>query len=110
MNFYLEIAISNLLVLYIIFEFIRIVFFKKTKNGLVAGLISLVSIFFGIYLLFKYGLLIDYNENTNEYQIPAMAGEMYILGLVCISAGLLFVITSIIKYLIWKINKLKVSS
>lgn len=60
MNYILEILISVSMILYVLFEIIRINVFKKSENALSAGLISMLLVGFGIYLWIKNGLILDY--------------------------------------------------
>lgn len=103
MNIIVEIIIAGLLILYIVFETIRINVFRKDKNGLIAGLASMLSILFGIYLSIKNGLTLDYG--TAEEAKNTHALTMACLGLVNILVGGFFILLSIIKFIVWGIKK-----
>ena len=103
MNIIIEIFISCILTLYVFIGAIRINLSKKDKNGLIVGLISMISIVFGIYLWIKNGLILDYG--TEEELIQTHAQIMFLFGIVNILIGLLFSIISILKYIFWRINR-----
>jgi len=102
MNIIIEIIIAGILILFIFFETIRINFFKKDKNGLLTGLASMLSIMFGMYLTIWNGLTFDYGSEEEIAKTHALT--MGFLGIVNISIGVLFILISIIKYLIWRIK------
>jgi len=101
-NIVIEIGISLLLIGYNSFEIIRINIFKNDENALFAGLTSMISIGFGLYLFVKNGLTLDYGTETEISS--SWAEPMWFLGVVCILIGLSFIISSILKFIIWKLK------
>jgi hypothetical protein len=97
-----EILIGLVLIGYNSFEIVRIIFFKIDKNALLVGLTSMISIGFGLHLFIKNGLILDYGTETEIS--TNWAGLMWLLGVVCILIGLGFIISSILKNLIWKLK------
>lgn len=102
MNIVIEILISLLLIGYISFEIIRINIFKNDKGALLVSFASMISIGFGLYLFIKNGLILDYGTETEIS--TKWAGPMWILGVICGLIGLVFILSSIWKYLIWKLK------
>ena len=98
MNSSIEIIISVILSLYIIVELIRIIFFRRDNLALFTGFISLISIGFGIYLGIKNGIIIEEIQESN-------AQIFYNFGIANILIGLLFLLISLAKFIIWKIKK-----
>ena len=99
----IELIIALCLIGYNLLEIFRINVLKIEKNALFVGLTSVISIAFGLYLFIKNGLLIDYGT---EHEITSnWAGPMWFLGVVCIFIGLGFILSSILKYVIWKIKR-----
>ena len=98
-----DIIVALCLISYNSFKFLRINVLKIDKNVLFVGLTSMISIAFGFYLFIKNGLILDYgtqNEISNNW-----AGQMWFLGVACIFIGLGFILSSIIKYIIWKLKR-----
>ncbi|MDD2413231.1 MAG: hypothetical protein PHR79_10000 [Bacteroidales bacterium] len=105
MNYIVEILIAGSMIFYVLFEIIRINLFKKSNNALSAGLISMLLLGFGIYLLIKYGLIVDYG--ADEEVIAAKANWMFVLAILSVFVGLVFIFISIIKLIVWKIKKIR---
>jgi hypothetical protein len=63
----------------------------------------MLSILFGIYLLIKNGLVLDYG--TVEEVNQSHAQIMFAFGITNGVIGLTFIVISIVKYLVWKIKK-----
>jgi len=103
MDIKIEILISGVLTLFVLSGAIRIYLFKKDKHGLMVGLMSMLSIMFGIYLWIKNGMTLDYGTEVQIDQ--SHAPIMFALGITNIIIGLLFIIVSILKYIVWKIKK-----
>lgn len=97
-----EILIGLALIGYNSFEIVRINIFKIDKNALLVGLTSMISIGFGLYLFIKNGLMLDYGTETEIS--TNWAGPMWFLGVVCILIGLGFIVSSILKYIIYKLK------
>lgn len=103
MDIKLELFISIALTLFVLIGTIRVNLFKKSNDALLIGLISMLSIMFGIYLWIKNGMTLDYGT---EVQIAeTYAPIMLALGITNILVSLLFIFISIVKYLVWKISK-----
>lgn len=103
MNIKIEILISSILTLPVLIGAIRINLFKKKNDGLMVGLISMLSIMFGIYLWIKNGMTLDYGTEVQIAQTHAPI--MFALGVTNMLIGLSFIVISILKYLVWKIKK-----
>ena len=103
MNPIVEIFISGIMILYVLIEIIRINFLKKNNNDLLAGLISVVLLLFGMYLSFRYGLKLDYG--TEEIISESKAELMSLLALLSISVSMLFILISIVKYAVFKFRE-----
>lgn len=98
-----DIIIALCLLCYNLFEFVRINAFKIDKNALFFGLTSMISIGFGLYLFIKNGLILDYG--TQEEISNNWAGQMWFFGVACIFVGFGFILSSILKFIIWKLKK-----
>lgn len=105
MNITVEIIIAGMLALFVLFETIFINIFKKDKNALLTGMVSLLSVLFGLYLCMKNGLILDYG--TEQEIIKSHAFTMYVLGVANFCIGLLFIGISFIKYIIWQTRKVQ---
>jgi len=82
---------------------IRINIFKKDDLALLTGLISMISLIFGIFLAIKYGLILDYAKE--DMIIQSSANLMSKTALACILSGLIFIFISIMKFIIWKVKE-----
>src|SRR3989344_2710466 len=102
MNIKIEILFSSILSLSVIIGAIRTYLFKKQNDGLMLGVISMLSIMFGVYLWIKNGLILDYG--TEEKIVQTNAQLMSNFGTMNVLIGSLFIIISILKYFIWKIK------
>jgi len=90
------------MILYVLYEFIRINIKHKDNNALTAGLVSMLLLGFGLYLWVKNGLILDYGTPT---EIKTSYSEiMFTIALISVFTGLIFILTSVFKFLIWKIN------
>ncbi|HXJ98110.1 MAG TPA: hypothetical protein VNJ50_04635 [Gelidibacter sp.] len=103
MSILVDIIIAICLIGYNSFEIVRINVFKIDKNALFTGLTSMISIGFGLYLIIKNGLILDYGTQP-EISIN-WAGQMWFMGVVCLFIGLGFILSSIMKYIIWKLKR-----
>ncbi len=90
------------MIFFILFEFVQINVFKKDKNALLTGLISLLLLVFSLYLWIKNGLLLDHGT-TNEIQ-NAHAELMFFSAITGLFISLFFISISILKYILWKIK------
>ena len=81
---------------------IRINIFKKDDLALLTGLISMISLIFGIFLAIKYGLILDYAKEDKINQ--SSANLMSKAAIACVLTGLIFIIISIMKFIVWKIK------
>jgi len=63
----------------------------------------MISIGFGLYLIIKNGLILDYGTQ-HEISIN-WARLMWFIGVVCLFIGLGFILSSIVKYIIWKLKR-----
>lgn len=103
MEIKIEILISSILTLSVLIGVIRNSLFNKEYDGLMVGMISMLSIIFGIYLSIKNGMILDYG--TEEQIAQNHAPIMSILGTTNIIIGLIFITISILKYIVLKIKK-----
>jgi hypothetical protein len=103
MDIKIEILISSIFILFVLIGAIRIKLFNKDNEGLIVGLMSMLSIIFGIYLWLKNGLILDYG--TVEEVTQSHASIMFELGITNILIWLIFIVIPIIKYIVWKIKK-----
>ena len=103
MDIKIEILISSVLILIVLIGAIRIKLFNKDNEGLMVRMMSILSIIFGIYLWLKNGLILDYG--TVEEVTQSHASIMFELGITNILIWLIFIVISIIKYIVWKIKK-----
>jgi len=103
MTIAVEFIIALILTGFTAYEFIRINLFQRDGNALLAGLSAVLSLGFGAYLWMKNGLLLDYGTAT---EIAAnWAGLMWFIGVVSLLTGLVFLLSSIAKFIIWKWKK-----
>ena len=100
MYLFIDILLSLLLIGFNSVEMLRICVLKKDKNVPLVSLASMISIGFGLYLIIKNGLVIDYG--TQAEISASWAGPMWFLGVVCLFLGLGFILGSILKYILWK--------
>lgn len=103
LNTTVELSLSGIMILYVLIEIVRINFLKKDNNDLLAGLISVILLLFGIYLSFRYGLKVDYT--IGEKISESKAELMPLFALLSVSVAMLFILISIIKFAIWQIRK-----
>lgn len=103
MDIKIEILISSILTLSVLIGAIRINLFKKKNDGLMVGMISMLSIMIGIYLWIKNGVTFDYGTEIQIAQTHAPI--MFALGVTNMLIGLSFIIISILKYIVWKIKR-----
>jgi hypothetical protein len=88
--------------IYLSFETFRIHVLGKNNGFLLTSFISLISMSFGLYLLVRYGLIIDYGSATEI--ATNHAHLMVTLGNLDILSGLLFVGFSVLRW-VWDGNK-----
>ncbi|HLW29465.1 MAG TPA: hypothetical protein VKX29_01300 [Brumimicrobium sp.] len=105
MNNTTEIIISAILITYTLIEIIRINILKKNNNDLEAGLASVILLLFGMYLSLKYGVVLDYSSPTEI--LESKAKVMSLVATFSLAFAILFILVSIIKFLIWKLKKMK---
>ena len=98
----IDILLSLLLIGFNSVEMIRIYVLKKDKNVPLVALTSTISIGFGLYLIVKNGLVIDYGTQAEISE--SWAGPMWFLGVVCLFLGLGFILGSILKYIFVKLK------
>ncbi len=104
MNYIVEIVLSIFLILFIISEIIKIYIFRNDKNILITVLISLILFGFGLYLLIKYGLILDYGK-IDEI-INTKAEIMHNIAISDILTGFFSVLLFVIEIVVWKIKKI----
>jgi uncharacterized protein with PQ loop repeat len=105
MDIKIELFISGILTLIVLLGTIRIIFLGKEKFGLLIGLLSLMTLTFGVYLWIKNGLTIEYG--TEEQVSQTNAPIMFAFGVANILTGFSFITVSILKYVFWKVKKNK---
>lgn len=98
----IDILLSLLLIGFTSVEMIRIYVLKKDKNVPLVSLASMISIGFGLYLIIKNGLVIDYG--TQAEISASWAGPMWLLGVVCLFLGVIFLLGSILKHIFVKLK------
>lgn len=103
MNYIVELSISGIMILYVLIELVRINFLKKDNNDLLAGLISVILLLFGMYLSFRYGLKID--NGTKEEILNSKAELMSLFAFLSVSVSMLFIFISIVKFVVWKFRE-----
>jgi len=91
------------MILFVLFEVIKINIFKKDNDALLTGLISLLLLGFGILLSIRYSVPLDYgtDEKINRPHVEIMSHFAIANTLI----GFGFILLSIIKFIIWKIKK-----
>jgi hypothetical protein len=104
LNYIVEIVLSIFLILFIISEIIKIYIFRNDKNILITVLISLILFGFGLYLLIKYGLILDYGK-IDEI-INTKAEIMHNIAISDILTGFFSVLLFVIEIVVWKIKKI----
>lgn len=104
MNYIVEIVLSIFLILFIIYQIIKIYIFRNDKNILITLLISLILFGFGLYLLIKYGLILDYGK-IDEI-INTKAEIMHNIAISDILTGFFSVLLFVIEIVVWKIKKI----
>ena len=103
MNPIIEIVISGIMIIYVLIEIIRINFLKKDNNDLLAGLISVVLLLFGMYLSFSYGW--KFNLGNEGIFSASKVQLMSLLALLSISVSMLFILISTVKFLVFKFKE-----
>lgn len=102
MNYIAEIIIATLLSLYVIFELIRVNFYNKVNNSVLVMLLSMLLTGFGMYILVRYGLILDYKS---EAEITSSHAQlMIIVAFISLSIGLAFVAVAFLKFLIKQVK------
>jgi hypothetical protein len=74
----------------------------------IAGLIAPISMFGGIILWLKYGLIIDYG--TPEEQAESYAPVFFGFGIVLMTLGFIYSAVSIFQFFLWLLMKVFQSS
>jgi hypothetical protein len=97
MELKIELVISCALLLSVLTGAIHVTLFKK-NDGLTVGLISMLSILFGLYLLIKNGITLDYGTKLQITKNHALI--MARLGMANGITGLIFILFSIFKNII----------
>ena len=95
--------LSVVMILFVLFELIKINIFRNDNNILLAGFISLLLFGFGFYLLIKYGLILDYG--TADEIKSTHAEIMASFATTSVLTGLGSTLISILKVVVWKIKK-----
>ncbi|PKR81281.1 hypothetical protein CW751_05530 [Brumimicrobium salinarum] len=98
MNYKLEIVLSGIMILYILIELVRINLFKKDNNDLLAGLISVILLLFGMMLSLRYGLILDYGNSQEILKNKNIF--MSYLAVISLSIATFSIFLSIIKFVI----------
>jgi hypothetical protein len=104
MNFIIEMLLSIILILFIVLELVKIYFFKNDKNILLTIFISLILVGLGLYLLIKYGLILDYG-NIDEIK-NTHSKIMHNISISSLLTGIGSLLIFITEYLFWKIKKI----
>ena len=104
MNFIIEMLLSIILILFIVLELVKIYFFKNDKNILLTIFISLILLGLGLYLLIKYGLILDYGNIDEIKNIHAKIMHKFAISSILTGIGSLLIF--ITEYLFWKIKKI----
>jgi hypothetical protein len=99
-----EVILSSLFIVWILIGTIRINFFNKNNEGLLTGLVSLASVVFGLFLILTDGIQFDYELNYNEIHQDISSVNL-LFGKANVIIGLLFIIQSLIKYILWRIRR-----
>ena len=76
---------------------------KKDNGALLAGLLSLLLLGFGLYLWIKNGITLDYG--TQDIINKTRSELMFKIGIISVLFSLIFILVSIFKFIIWKIKK-----
>ena len=107
-NILLYSILHNLKLLYLLTfltaQRVKIYIFRNDKNILITVLISLILFGFGLYLLIKYGLILEYG---NIYEIKNTNAEiMHNTAISSILTGIGSVLIFVIEFVVWKIKKI----
>lgn len=105
MNYKVEIFLSGIMIVYLLIELVRINLLKKDNNDLLAGLISVILLLYGMYLSLRYGLKLDYVSLTEIQQSQAQI--MSFTAIASLVVSLFFIIISVVKFMITMITKKK---
>lgn len=105
MNYKVEIFLSGIMIVYLLIELVRINLLKKDNNDLLAGLISVILLLYGMYLSLRYGLKLDYGSLTEIQQSQAQI--MSFTAIASLVVSLFFIIISVVKFMITMITKKK---
>ena len=90
---------------FVLLELIRINIYKKDNNALLAELISMLLIGFGVYLWIKNGLILDYG--IGDEIKSAHAETMFSFAIASVLTGFVFILISLLKFMVWMIVKNK---
>lgn len=100
----IECIIAGLLISLILIVTFRTFILRKNKGSLMFGLLSIIAIIFGVYLRFKSELILSYSIKMDKIDLDYATLIGY-LGLVLIYSGFLFVLLSIIRYLLFYLKR-----
>lgn len=92
-----DLIIALLLIGYNSVEIIRKVIFRKPSFLALIGLTIPISLAFGVYLVVKNGLIIDYFSDSDI--LRNWAGPMWFIGIICIVQAAVYLIDFIIDEL-----------
>jgi ABC-type Fe3+-siderophore transport system permease subunit len=94
-------GIAIVVSIFLLIELVRNFLFKNNKNGIIAGVVSLLALGFGAFLWIKHGLILDYGsqEDINKNHSVLM-GQ---IGMVLLSLSSLFILLSVIYYFFKKV-------
>jgi len=97
-------SLIGILLLFLIVVFsIQIYIFKKQTNGILTGLLSLIAVVYGAYLWISNGIVIEYGT---ELEISSTyAVWFFTIGVLNLITGLIFVLTSLFRFLYWYVRK-----
>lgn len=93
------------MILYVLFEIIKINIFRKDSDASLAGLISMLLLGFAFYLSIKYGLGFDYGTDDEITMIHAELMSNFAIANAI--TGLVFIVIWMFKFLIWGIKQLR---
>ncbi len=92
-----DLIIAVLLIGYNSVEIIRKIIFRKPSFFALVGFTVPIALAFGVYLLVKNGLIIDYGSEAE--MLRYWAGPMWFTGIICIVQAVVYLIYFIIEEL-----------
>jgi len=100
----IESIVAGLFISFILIVTFRTFVLRKNKGSLMFGLLSIIAIIFGIYLSLKSEFISNYSTKMDKIDID-YASLIGYLGFILICSGLLFVLSSIIQYLLFYLKR-----